>query len=706
MAQLTWRNVDTPNFSGVTDALRLAGQSLTSGLSAGRDAITDFQKGQTTAESARLIAETAGITDPAALQAKIAALDPRHLTPEALTTALGRPQANAQVGLTQATTAGKVVDNKFNEAVNPLKLEEARLMNNGKTIGNAQQGVKLNKDVFDLEVQKKEHAAQPAYIANLAKYHTLKSDPTPASQAAAATLAATPDFIGSAQAAGVKGDALLTVLNKGQEAASSAVKFQTDYMALDKNQRATTLDLTSTKLADLKIQELGGAISARRTVEEDPNMEAELKAATLKKIDAFKANTPAASEAAILANSAATAASAPAQAAQAPRIPGVPTEGGPRAVLDFLTSTAEQNGLKVTSAFRDENHPLTKANPGSAHAKARAFDLQARTPEQGDAVMAKQREIFTKLGFQEGRDYKIMDEVRSPAGHATGPHIHVQLTAEGEARQKTAEAGSGNLDPAMRARQIINQSVAQAGARPAAQPAVQPGVRLETPQDLSDNYKTIQSMLSSAANTSKMDASLNPAAPIAEAFNNRPEKPSTAAAVVNQLQKTTVGDKDNGGLFSRDKLTIGNLNDAVQSVMSSYNVSPDIAGALIESAVKTTQPFLPLLGSGGRKIDMDKVKTYIDRFVDKDGKPKTELLTIMGAKAGIEQKVTETKAFVDKAKEEYLEAETAAKNGNSRVNVKAARERYANAQRAADAMARQIGVNPNVTANSKANTGR
>ncbi len=726
MAQLTWRNVDSPTFSGVTDALRLAGQSLTAGLSAGRDAIGDFQKVQGQAESAKLIGATAGVTDPQQLKSIIAGFDPALVSPDALKTALGRPQdlatldsTRATTGQTQARTIGIGIDNKFNEENNPLRIENQRLDNAGKVITNAKDGVELNQNIWKNDLARKEAAAAPAWNQQLAQYRALRGSADPADQARAATLAATPGFAETAASAGVKGDTLAGVLDKGEAAATNAIRLKEMFLALPEKERVANLTSTARSLVDNVIADTGSPAGGSLKIQNDTTLPADLRDAALKRLQEVAPNYKTMSEAEILAGSASAAAGSTAPARGPVAAPTQQASGRP--VLDLFTSAAKANGLEVTSGYRGADDPLTKANPNSQHAQGRAFDLRARNTDDADTVMAKQRQIFSSYGMQEGTDYKIKDEVRNPAGHATGPHVHVELTPAGEAKQRAAlEGGSGAAltnrimeargpqvgGPVITAPRGPQVSIGPApGLGQTAQAAAasfQPGVRLETPQDLVTNRKTLDSMLSSASVTSTMDGQLSAATPIAEAF--RSNKSTSALEVAAQLHKKSGGDKeDDGGWFGRDKLSVEKINDAVQKVQKDFNVSADIAGALIESSVATTGgTFL----RRGRDVDYDKLKTQIERFVDKTGKPKTEVLNIIDGKASIEKQVTEIKAKVDQAKEIWLGAESAAKNGNARINVQAERERYANAQRAADAMIRQIQLNPNLMGNSKANTGR
>ena len=100
-------------------------------------------------------------------------------------------------------------------------------------------------------------------------------------------------------------------------------------------------------------------------------------------------------------------------------------------LIDTLGKELQAQGLTMTSSYRDPSDPLSIANPNSAHTKGLAFDVRAHTTEQGDAAMGKIRELLNARGLQEGTDYRIIDEVRSPSGWATAAHIHTQFTEGG-----------------------------------------------------------------------------------------------------------------------------------------------------------------------------------------------------------------------------------------------------------------------------------
>ena len=104
---------------------------------------------------------------------------------------------------------------------------------------------------------------------------------------------------------------------------------------------------------------------------------------------------------------------------------------GRQDALATLKKELQASDLIMTSGYRDPNHPLSLANPTSAHSQGRAFDVRAQTTEQGDAAQAQIRTLLNARGLVEGQDYRIIDEVRNPSPWATGKHIHTQFTDEG-----------------------------------------------------------------------------------------------------------------------------------------------------------------------------------------------------------------------------------------------------------------------------------
>ena len=148
-----------------------------------------------------------------------------------------------------------------------------------------------------------------------------------------------------------------------------------------------------------------------------------------------------------------------------------------RASLDALRHEMELGGITTTSGYRGPGSRLTRENPRSAHAQALAFDSRAHTTQESDEVQRLIRERMAADGLQEGRDYRILDEVRHPSHLATGPHVHTQLTPEGMRRYQAAhnERARRSIDAAAQSTQrvegngTITATIAQPGtaSRPA-----------------------------------------------------------------------------------------------------------------------------------------------------------------------------------------------------------------------------------------------
>jgi hypothetical protein len=78
-------------------------------------------------------------------------------------------------------------------------------------------------------------------------------------------------------------------------------------------------------------------------------------------------------------------------------------------------------GVKVTSGYRGPNHPLSKKNPNSWHAKSKgAVDIAPIPGMTFEQYVGKIRAAGYKI-------IEARDEVKNPSSHATGPHWHVVI---------------------------------------------------------------------------------------------------------------------------------------------------------------------------------------------------------------------------------------------------------------------------------------
>lgn len=96
-------------------------------------------------------------------------------------------------------------------------------------------------------------------------------------------------------------------------------------------------------------------------------------------------------------------------------MPPVPFADG-KAVIGSLFPNA-----RITSGYRGPEHPLSRKNPSSYHAKTKgAVDVAPIPGMTFDQYLADIR----RAGY---RIVEARDEVRNPSRHATGPHWHVVI---------------------------------------------------------------------------------------------------------------------------------------------------------------------------------------------------------------------------------------------------------------------------------------
>lgn len=162
MAVLTWRNVDAPDLRGAMDGIRIASYAFDRAADRIDQGLGNFDTYRKDQAAGAVLNNTMGITDPVALQRAIAdgsvfqGVNRSLLTPQALANLDARAatllkQATGQEALDQAqkmnpllvenqtlVNRGQGLQNDFNAAAAPLKLEGLRL-------GNAEQGQRISQ---------------------------------------------------------------------------------------------------------------------------------------------------------------------------------------------------------------------------------------------------------------------------------------------------------------------------------------------------------------------------------------------------------------------------------------------------------------------------------------------------------------------------------------------------------------------------------
>lgn len=107
MAQITWRNVDAPSFSGSLDGLRVAGGMLNNATSALSDGLKSFGEAQQQRAGAAVLNNALQYTDPAAYQAALA--------DGSLMNGVDRSQVSTAVLGALADRSGQLLDNAGNQ---------------------------------------------------------------------------------------------------------------------------------------------------------------------------------------------------------------------------------------------------------------------------------------------------------------------------------------------------------------------------------------------------------------------------------------------------------------------------------------------------------------------------------------------------------------------------------------------------------------
>ena len=115
MAPLTWRNVDSPSFSGSNDMWKVAASLMNSGIESTRTGLKDFRDITTDEQSAALMAQIAAAgNDPAAARAALAGANTAYLSPAAIKFANDQPGVLLDQQGKQLANEGQGITNRYN----------------------------------------------------------------------------------------------------------------------------------------------------------------------------------------------------------------------------------------------------------------------------------------------------------------------------------------------------------------------------------------------------------------------------------------------------------------------------------------------------------------------------------------------------------------------------------------------------------------
>ena len=97
--------------------------------------------------------------------------------------------------------------------------------------------------------------------------------------------------------------------------------------------------------------------------------------------------------------------------------------------------------LRWFSAFNDNYHKGTN----SKHAKGLAFDATFHNGSKGAAEAIRNlTSTLNRMDFQDGRDYRIIDEYKNPSARSTGGHLHFQWQGR-QAADRFADLKKGGI---------------------------------------------------------------------------------------------------------------------------------------------------------------------------------------------------------------------------------------------------------------------
>lgn len=229
MARLTWQNVSSPNFAGVTDAYRLAGQLMNNGFNSLDGAIGDFQKEKQQRADQALMADVLKYNDAGSLDSAVkqGLLD-------------GRGSVSAE--------ALKFAGNRSGDL----------LTNQAKAEANSQtQWINDRNQGFE--------AARPEAVAKLTEIRQLYQQGTPEAKAQADQLVA--NSTGTFAAAGWTPDHIASFMQGNDAAINTGIQQKDAFNQAADSAEARTWDKAGEKLAKEVYANSGDANVALRNLQ-------------------------------------------------------------------------------------------------------------------------------------------------------------------------------------------------------------------------------------------------------------------------------------------------------------------------------------------------------------------------------------------------------------------------------------------------------
>lgn len=718
MAALTWRNIDAPNFSGVSDSYRLMGQLLNNGTASLDAALGDFQKSKTDANSSALGMEALRQTDPAAYNK----------------------------WLQQVQSRGPINAETLNFLGNR---ENALLQNQGAGIANSQQREELGQTQWGNANTRGYEAARPAAIAAINEITGYASLGTPEGNAKAQELRQ--KHSDTFAAAGYKPEDVYRLVNENTQSAGANLSLQDNYVASGEAAKTRAKAQQADDLVNKALQTAPNVDEAAKLLRNDPNIkDSDVRVAALNKLgqqgetvygpganyedvriqermlkeQAQKASTRAASGGGVLSPS-------------ANPLVGLAdrTEGG----ADYSTLFGHSQrpggafeGVDVTKAtigqldqFSNQYGPWVRDQLGKSGQQARIATPMGRFQIVNSTLQAAAKELGLSKDtvFDEKTQNLIFNHLvdKRLSGPRTMEGKMAGLRQEWEGFKKVSDK---ELASAITSYENGNRDIlggmtgrgGNSGSSPAdllAQSASQGQDQAETDpaSDFENSYNQgtgtvnlAQSMIDQVT----IDSQFNPLDSVVRSMVE-PLKGKSMGTIIDELHKS-IGDNDEGGAVAATGLTKPTLIEEVNRVRDKYKLAPERAAIFVENALKKN---FNLFSKNTTEIDTNIVDRFVEEFIDPSTKKPRESklkgaaaqINTMRGQEMITQKAQAAQQSITTAQQDYTNAQAAAQNGRP-VNLESARLLYEARVKAAQKELDKLGKSPYLQAHTNPQTGR
>ena len=208
MAQITWRNVDAPNFGDSNDLLRTSAFAFNKAFESAREGINGFMDATGKEQSNILMQNVAKAQAAGTLKADLASgaafagTNPAYLTPESIK--YGQNQVTAQLNNDEQS-----LKNAQSQKMDPLLLTQQGLVNQSKDINNKTSSFALDVQKQERDVILDRRAALPGWNTLNAQIEAKMGSGDPLQIAEAKSLMGSKEFTDGAARMGINAEGII-----------------------------------------------------------------------------------------------------------------------------------------------------------------------------------------------------------------------------------------------------------------------------------------------------------------------------------------------------------------------------------------------------------------------------------------------------------------------------------------------------------------